>query len=141
MKVLNNQKVYQCEYCGKVSLRKQNIIRHEEACRKNPKHMAICYYCKYYDDGLTEDRIEYEWVEDKCCLGFWKEINHSTTMVAHKCKCDNVMLFNRFHMRDHLSISLEDDGWKPMPTKLEGCCNFKEREEAPFDYSPTDFIL
>lgn len=125
MKVLKNATVYKCEYCGKVSLRKNNILQHEECCRKNPKHFAICYHCAHFEDGSMEIPINYEWMDG----GYHTSTDYSKMMTPHRCQCENSLLFNRFHMRDHLSISLEGDGWKPMPTKLEGCCNFKEREE------------
>ena len=48
MKTLENIKVYQCEYCGKVSLSGGGIKHHERFCKKNPnipKPGADCFSC------------------------------------------------------------------------------------------------
>ena len=48
MKVLTDVKIYQCEYCGKVSLSAGGIKYHESFCKKNPTIPtagADCFSC------------------------------------------------------------------------------------------------
>lgn len=48
MKVLENTKVYQCEYCGRISLSQSGTKTHERFCKKNPNIPtpgADCFSC------------------------------------------------------------------------------------------------
>lgn len=48
MKVLENTKVYQCEYCGRISLSQSGTKYHERFCKKNPNIPtpgAACFSC------------------------------------------------------------------------------------------------
>lgn len=47
MKELNNKKVYQCEYCTRVSLSKGGIKTHEHYCKHNPNRQTPCASCKH----------------------------------------------------------------------------------------------
>lgn len=47
MKELNNKKVYQCEYCTRVSLSKAGIKTHEHYCKHNPNKRTPCASCKH----------------------------------------------------------------------------------------------
>jgi len=41
--------IYQCEFCGKVYLRKKWCEKHEYCCCKNPKNTTICYGCDHLE--------------------------------------------------------------------------------------------
>ena len=47
MKLVSDKKVYQCEFCNKISLSKSAMQRHELACKKNPYNIRDCIGCKY----------------------------------------------------------------------------------------------
>lgn len=127
MKIIENTTAYKCEFCGKTSLRRHNMVSHENACSKNPKNWAMCHDCANFDANYDEaEMVEVSrwystWIGDK---------EETKCMYPHKCKCDGMMLFNRFHMNKNWVETLEEeDGWRVMPNKLDGCPNFK-----PFNY-------
>ena len=127
MKVIENTTAYKCEFCGKTSLRRHNMVSHEKACKKNPKNRAMCYNCANFDTNYYEA----ERVEVSRWYSTWSGDKEETKwMYPHKCKCDGMMLFNRFHMNKNWVETLEEEaGWRVMPNKLDGCPNFK-----PFNY-------
>lgn len=45
MKKLENQTVFQCSYCSKVSKSAVGIYQHERFCRKNPHNQLLCASC------------------------------------------------------------------------------------------------
>lgn len=48
MKILDNTTIYQCEYCGRISLSKGGTKYHERFCKKNPNIPsagADCFSC------------------------------------------------------------------------------------------------
>lgn len=47
MKVLENQKVYVCDHCGRKSVSAGGMNRHELACSFNPDNYNVCPGCKY----------------------------------------------------------------------------------------------
>ena len=54
MKELNNKKVYQCEYCTRVSLSKGGIKTHEHYCKHNPNKGTPCASCKHLIKTIRE---------------------------------------------------------------------------------------
>ena len=123
MKVIENTTAYKCEFCGRTSLRMHNMASHERACKKNPKNLAMCFDCANFDANYdAEEMVEVSrwystWIGDK---------KENRLVYPHKCKCDDRMLFNRFHMnKDWVAVLEEEEGWKPMPNMLEGCPNRK----------------
>ena len=54
MKELNNKKVYQCEYCTRVSLSKGGIKTHEHYCKHNPNKQTPCASCKHLIKTVRE---------------------------------------------------------------------------------------
>ena len=47
MKTITDKKVYQCEFCGRLSFRKGGMAVHEMNCKKNPKNWTDCASCVY----------------------------------------------------------------------------------------------
>lgn len=45
MKKLENQTVFQCSYCSKVSKSAAGIWQHERFCKKNPHNQLLCASC------------------------------------------------------------------------------------------------
>lgn len=62
MKELNNKKVYQCEYCTRVSLSKGGIKTHEHYCKNNPNRKTPCASCKH----LIKTVKEIDEFSDRC---------------------------------------------------------------------------
>jgi hypothetical protein len=79
MKIVENQKIYCCEFCNKKHYKKNIISLHERQCRNNPKNKHKCFqYCKFLDkiyDPCEEngfDRlIEFSCKNEKC--GFYEK--------------------------------------------------------------------
>lgn len=63
MKELNNKKVYQCEYCSRVSLNKGGIKTHEHYCKHNPNKQTPCASCKHLIKSVKEREIDMS----RCC--------------------------------------------------------------------------
>jgi len=51
--VMHRVMAWQCDHCGKTSIHKGNMKRHESHCYKNPATRA-CYTCRHSSDTLPE---------------------------------------------------------------------------------------
>lgn len=71
MKKIENQTVYQCSYCSKISKSVAGIYQHEKFCRKNPHNNFICTFC------IHLRKEEYLSEEDDKCLYICRWLNHS----------------------------------------------------------------
>lgn len=120
MKVIENTTAYKCEFCGRTSLRRHNMESHERSCRKNPKNRAMCYNCANFYLSESIAKSISRWTDTFC-----GQIEDHKRFFLNKCKHDDCLLFNRFHLHDTWCETLEDEGWIPMPSELEGCPNFK----------------
>ena len=47
MKKLENQTVFQCSYCSKISKSAAGIYQHERFCKKNPHNQLLCTSCAH----------------------------------------------------------------------------------------------
>ena len=54
MKEITDKKVYQCEYCGRLSLSKGGMAVHERCCTKNPSNHTPCASCEHLISTRTE---------------------------------------------------------------------------------------
>nr|DAP23648.1 MAG TPA: zinc finger domain protein [Bacteriophage sp.] len=45
MKKLENQTVFQCSYCSRISKSAAGIYQHERFCKKNPHNQLLCASC------------------------------------------------------------------------------------------------
>ena len=124
-------KIFECEYCNKISKTKAGMSRHEAACRCNPAKRGLCYYCEHFKDMCnTEERIDYyidtPWGGPDCYI---KNMN------PHECTLKGQKLFNGVK-REELLMALLDADWIQMPTFKDGCAGFilkpnlKENYEA-----------
>jgi len=66
MKEIKNQTVYVCSFCGKKSVYKSQITRHERVCKSNPNNWHKCFqYCEHLEK-FNED--EYGKKEFRCVI-------------------------------------------------------------------------
>lgn len=63
MKTIKDKPVYQCDFCGKLSLGKGGMVVHEMNCKKNPKNWVDCASCDY----LHPESHKIECSEGKRC--------------------------------------------------------------------------
>lgn len=118
-------KVYSCEFCGKLFLRKNNCEEHEKnGCSKIPKNRALCYDCKHYH---IANKNEVKDIELVCDDG----IKFAKRMQLNRCEINNDLIFNSLHMPDYICDALIGVGWQYMPTVENGCVcykHFKDKE-------------
>lgn len=126
-------KAYQCEYCGKIFTTKGGTHTHESHCRRNERNARACYTCKHYDDARVrpydeDNPKEVDEIADfEYCCGMAKQ---RRTLLRNICKAERSLLFNPRRMNAAWKEWLENsDEWKPMPTAFEGCENYE-----PYDY-------
>lgn len=57
MKKLENQTIFQCSYCSKVSKSAAGIYQHERFCKKNPHNQLLCASCIHCqrEEHLSEE--------------------------------------------------------------------------------------
>lgn len=126
------EKVYECEYCGRLLRTKTGAYTHERHCRKNERNARACYTCKhyeavrnmpYYEDNPKEITI------DAYFDGPYGEMPDKKTLQKNVCKADNKFLFNSRRMNESWVEWLENsDEWKVMPTAFNGCENYEPRD-------------
>lgn len=123
MKVIENTTAYKCEFCGRTSLRRHNMVSHENACKKNPKNRAMCNNCVHHIfNGEQEDITGYY----DYFYGAYETVK---TFDCHKCQCSGSKMFNPYHLNEFWRENLEDEGWIPMPSEFEGCDSFKSSSD------------
>lgn len=50
---MKEQTGYKCDFCGKMPSSRSAMMRHEQACRKNPENLSMCTRCRFlrrYED-------------------------------------------------------------------------------------------
>ena len=52
-----NITIYSCEHCAKISRRSSAMLKHENACRNNPKNINACVGCKFLE--VKEENLCY----------------------------------------------------------------------------------
>lgn len=57
MKKLENQTVFQCSYCSRISKSAAGIYQHELFCKKNPHNQLLCISCIHFqrEETLSEE--------------------------------------------------------------------------------------
>lgn len=114
---------WQCEHCNRLFIHKSNAARHEEVCRNNPDIKKLCYTCKHFDNGCYETKPIEVWYET-LPLQSYSVIKN---VQQNRCKAMDYMLYNPFHMEECFRMTLEGDGYEPMPTINDGCEKYERR--------------
>lgn len=139
MKEIKGSIVYQCEYCGKLSLSKGGMTTHESWCKKNPSNLNLCAACSlcektievldeyrcgdcdyYYGDGYMEPP-ECHYRNGECDNPYKRKtiftcMRDGKTMYSTKIK--------RLDKETRETIIKQCD--KPMQTVTEGCPHYQE---------------
>ena len=84
----------------------------------------MCYNCVNFYLSESIAKSVTRWV-DTFTGG---QMEDRKSFFLNKCKHDDCLLFNRYHLHEDWQQTLEDEGWRPMPSMLEECPNFKEFE-------------
>ena len=66
---------YKCDYCGKIAVKPETILRHEAACIKNPDGKN-CYMCEmaYMGDYEYDDGYGGGTVKDQCMCAYNEDV-------------------------------------------------------------------
>lgn len=132
---LYEKKVYECEYCGKISKSAGAMTLHERRCRKNPNVRPLCWKCKHCHseyNGLEQKTEAIEWLQGYTYTG--GEIEGSCVLNVVVCDCDKKKMFNTLGIKnENLQEELLNRDWKCSPTESEGCEHFKNMYIEPND--------
>lgn len=137
MKKIENQTVYQCSYCSKISKSAAGIYQHEKFCRKNPHNNFICPFCIHL---RKEEHLSEEGEKCETC-GLNNEITGDRPNSSYGCdvrikytdficEIDGSKMYAPNRIIRKLSFkSIKDRCDKPMVDKTQECKNFKPIEE------------
>lgn len=137
MKKIENQTVYQCSYCSKISKSAAGIYQHEKFCRKNPHNNFICALCIHL---RREEHLSEEGEKCETCV-FNNDITGDCTLPSSGCngrikytdficEIDGSKMYAPYKVSRKLSFKyIKDRCDKPMVDKTQECKNFKPKEE------------
>lgn len=137
MKKIENQTVYQCSYCSKISKSAAGIYQHEKFCRKNPHNNFICVFCIHL---RREEHFSEEGEKCEAC-GLYNEIIGDCPKSSYGCdgrikytdficEIDGSKMYAPNKIIRKLSFkSIKDRCDKPMVDKTQECKNFRPIEE------------
>lgn len=130
MKKLENQTVFQCSYCSKVSKSAAGIYQHERFCKKNPHNQLLCASCIHCemvesldDEGSRCNYCSYNYMGDchnpDCS-------DDRQRIVDFVCKIDNAKMYAPNKIRRKASfrdIVARCD--RPMIDATQNCEHYK----------------
>lgn len=111
---MKEQTGYKCDFCGKMSSSRSAMMRHEQACRKNPENLSMCARCKFlrrYED------FSYDWHgkpvkrTEMICTATGDSLYHNRVL--------------RFTNKD-ITYEIVKHSDRKMPNINEGCRYFKQ---------------
>lgn len=133
MKKIENQTVYQCSYCAKISKSAAGIYQHEKFCKKNPHNNFICVFCIHL---RREEHLSEEGEKCETCV-FNNDITGDCTLPSSGwngrikytdfiCKIDGSKMYAPNKISRKLSFKyIKDRCDKPMVDRTQECENFK----------------
>ena len=115
---------YRCSYCGKLFLTERGCVKHEEKyCGKSPYNLAACYSCKWYKE--TEQTATITRTTFYPQTG--REHEYEKEIHVNICLKHHAKMFNSFHASEKLVDDAENGGFRIMPTREEGCLDYKKK--------------
>ena len=137
MKKIENQTVYQCSYCSRISKSAAGIYQHEKFCRKNPHNNFICTFCIHL---RKEEYLSEEGEKCETCV-FNNDITGDCTLLSPGCddrikytdficEIDGSKMYapNKVSRKSSFKY-IKDRCDKPMVDETQECKNFKPKEE------------
>lgn len=131
MKKLENQTIFQCSYCSRISKSAAGIFQHERFCKKNPHNQLLCASCAHCirDEHLSEPG-------EKCkicpygddiygdCTGCDGQIQYTDFI----CAIDGSKMYAPNKIRRKSSFEqIKSRCDKPMVDATQECKNYKFR--------------
>lgn len=131
MKIIENQKIFCCEFCNKKHYRQNVITLHERQCRNNPKNKHKCFqYCKFlkkHNDIFDENELNYP-AEFRC--------------INVKCELYNKLLYSFKYERYNRNIeNIEQNNLIRMPLICEHYVLDENHKSYDFDKFKQNLIL
>lgn len=132
MKKLENQTVFQCSYCSKVSKSAAGIYQHERCCKKNPHNQHLCASCIHCnrEEHFSEEGEKCE----TCYLGqtydecshFGNDCDSRVLYVDFICDIDGSKMYAPNKIRRKTAFEeIKKRCDKPMVDATQECKNYK----------------
>ena len=135
MKKLENQIVFQCSYCTRISKSAAGIYRHEMFCKKNPHNQLLCASCIHCqrEEHLSEEGERCEgcgygnYFEE--CSHFGKTCDAKILYVDFICDIDGSKMYALNKIRHKTCFKeIKERCDKPMVDATQECKNYKFKE-------------
>ena len=132
MKKLENQTVFQCSYCSRISKSAAGIYRHEMFCKKNPHNQLLCASCIH-----CQREVHFSEVGEKCegcgygnyfeeCFHFGKICDAKILYVDFICAIDGSKMYAPNKIRHKTCFKeIKERCDKPMVDATQECKNYK----------------
>lgn len=132
MKKLENQTVFQCSYCSRISKSAAGIYRHEMFCKKNPHNQLLCASCIH-----CQREVHFSEVGEKCegcdygnyfeeCFHFGKICDAKILYVDFICDIDGCKMYALNKIRHKTCFKeIKERCDKPMVDATQECKNYK----------------
>lgn len=129
MKKIENQTVYQCSYCAKISKSAAGIYQHEKFCKKNPHNNFICVICIHLrkEEYLSEEGEKCETcVFNDDCTPPLTSCNGRIKYTDFICGIDGSKMYAPNKISRKLAFKyIKDRCDRPMVDRTQECENFK----------------
>lgn len=132
MKKLENQTVFQCSYCSRISKSAAGIYRHEMFCKKNPHNQLLCASCihcqrevHFSEEGEKCEGCGYgDYFEE--CFHFGKICDAKILYVDFICDIDGSKMYALNKIRHKTCFKeIKERCDKPMVDATQECKNYK----------------
>ncbi len=133
MKKLENQTVYQCSYCSKVSKSSAGIYQHERFCKKNPHNQLLCASCihchkvvHFSKEGKKCEACGYGLILLDECIFIGKDCDSRIKYTDFICVIDGSKMYapNKIRLKTSLE-EIKERCDKPMVDATMECKNYK----------------
>lgn len=135
MKRLENQTIFQCSYCPKVSKSAAGIYQHERFCKKNPHNQLLCASCIHCrrEEHLSEEgeKCETCWLSNLYdgCSHFDYDCDSRIRYVDFICGIDGSKMYAPNKIRRKSSFGkIKKRCDKPMVDATQECKHYKYKE-------------
>lgn len=134
MKKLENQTIFQCSYCSKVSKSAAGIYQHERFCKKNPHNQLLCASCihchreeHFSEEGEKCKICDYGNRFDEC-FHFDKICDAKILYVDFICDIDGSKMYAPNKIRRKSSFEdIKKRCDKPMVDATQECKHYKNQ--------------